>query len=160
MTHFRFTFEGPHMFRTSVVAVALFASISALATEISDIDIGTYELAGKNNQPSNMQMRLSRSNDKWVMEGKQGSAPWKNISCDHGCDYRDSSLAEMATYLSAFPHNMQSQFDIACIQNVANAFCRLTKKGDPSKGGYALIALVTGKPVPLTLKRITRPYHS
>ena len=94
------------------------------------------------------------------MEGKQGSDSWKNMSCDSGCDYRASSTAEMAAYLSVFPNDMQNRFDIACIQNVANAFCRLTKKDDSSKGGYALVALVTGKPVPLTLKRLTKPYPS
>jgi hypothetical protein len=148
------------MYKLLLIAVAFLAPLSALAGEISDIDIATYELAGKNNQPSNMQMRLSKVNGKWVMEGKQGGASWKNISCDNGCDYRASTTAEVTVYLSAFPDDMQKRFDIACIQNVANAFCRLTKKDDSTKGGYALVALVTGKPVPLTLKRLTRPYPS
>jgi hypothetical protein len=148
------------MFKLLLIAAVFLAPLSALAGEISDIDIATYELAGKNNQPSNMQIRLSKTNGKWVMEGKQGSASWKNISCDSGCDYSASSSAEMAAYLSVFPDDMQKRFDIACIQNVANAFCRLTKKDDSSKGGYALVALVTGNPVPLSLKRLTKPYPS
>jgi hypothetical protein len=55
---------------------------------------------------------------------------------------------------------MQNRFDIACIQNMASAFCRLTNKENPSQGGYALVALVTGKPVPMSLQRLTRPYPS
>ena len=85
----------------------VFASPSALAAAISDVDIGTYALAGKNNRPSDMHIRLSIANGKWVMEGKQGGARWKNCGCDDGCDYRASSPAEVATYLSAFPASMQ-----------------------------------------------------
>ena len=148
------------MSKLLLIAIAFLAPFSALAGEISDFDIATYELTGKDGQSSGMQMRLSKMNGKWVMEGREGSASWKNISCDSGCDYRASSSAESTAYLAEFPSEMQKRFDIACIQNVANAFCRLTKKDDSSKGGYALIALVTGKPVPLSMKRLTKPYSS
>jgi hypothetical protein len=134
----------------------------ALAGEISDFDVATYSLIGKNGQPSEMQIRLSISNGKWIMEGKEKeiSAQWKNISCDTGCEYRTSTNAEQEVYLASFPEDISSRFDIACIQNIASAFCRYTKKNDASKGGYALIALVTGKPVPISLQRLTRPYSS
>ncbi len=148
------------MSKLLLIAIAFLAPLSAFAGEISDFDIATYELTGKNGQSSDMQMRLSKTSGKWVMEGREGSASWKNISCDSGCDYRASSTAERASYLAVFPSEMQKRFDIACIQNVANAFCRLTKKDDSSKGGYALVGLVTGKPVPLSLKRLTKPYPS
>ena len=148
------------MSKLLLIAIAFLTPLSAFAVEISDFDIATYELTGKDGQSSNMQMRLSKNSGKWVMEGREGSAAWKNISCDSGCDYRMSSTAERAAYLAVFPGEMQKRFDIACIQNVANAFCRLTKKDDSSKGGYALVALVTGKPEPLSLKRLTKPYPS
>lgn len=145
-----------------MIAFAIFASLSAYAGEITDIDIGTYELSGKDGQPSGMQMRLSRSNGKWVMEGKESEskAPWKNISCDTGCEYRTSTSVERNTYLVSLPANMQNRFDISCIQNMASAFCKLTKKDNPAKGGYVFIALVTGKPVPMSLQRLTSPYPS
>lgn len=149
------------MLRLLLVAITLLAPFFSFAGEISEFDIATYSLDGKNGQPSGMQMRLSRPNGKWVMEGKDdSSSPWKNISCDSGCDYRTSAIFEQEAYLASFPSDMQKQFDIACIQNMANAFCRLTKKSDASKGGYALIGLVTGKPVPMSLQRLTRPYPS
>jgi hypothetical protein len=93
------------------------------------------------------------------MEGKEKElqTPWKDISCDNGCEYRASMNAEREAYLASFPGDIPKQFDISCIQNMANAFCRLTKKDDPSKGGYVLIALVTGKPVAIILQRITSP---
>ena len=149
------------MLRLLLVAVALLSPFFAFAGEISDLDIATYSLTGRDGQPSGMQMRLSRPDGKWVMEGKNApSSPWKNISCDGGCEYRESIISEQEAYLASFPSDMQKHFDIACIQNMANAFCRLTKKNDASKGGYALIALVTGEPVPMSLQRLTRPYSS
>ena len=144
-----------------LITLALLAPFFAFAGEISDFDIATYSLTGKNGQPSGMQMRLSRPNGKWVMEEKEEStAPWRNISCDTACEYRASTNSEQEAYLSSFPGDMQKQFDISCIQNMANAFCRLTKKNDTLKGGYALIALVTGKPVPMSLQRLTKPHPS
>lgn len=150
------------MSRRLFIALTLLVPTLAFAGEISDFDIATYSLAGKNAQPSGMQIRLSKPNGKWLMEGKgkDSNAPWKNISCDTGCEYRASTISEHGAYLASFPGGMPKQFDIACIQNMANAFCRLTNKNDASKGGYALIALVTGTPVPMSLQRLTRPYPS
>ena len=145
------------MTKLLLIAIVFLTPLSALAGEISDFDIATYSLTGKNGQPSGMQMRLSRINGKWVMEGKDKGMPWKNISCDTGCEYRASTITERETYLASFPADMPKQFDISCIQNIASAFCRLTKKDDPSKGGYAFIALVTGKPVPMSLQRLASP---
>lgn len=143
-----------------LITLAVFAPFFAFAGEISVIDIATYSLTGKDGQPSGMQMRLSRPNGKWVMEGKEkeSTAPWKNLSCDTGCEYRASTNSEQEAYLASFPGDMPRLFDIACIQNTASAFCRLTKKNDASTGGYTLIALVTGKPVPMSLQRLTSPY--
>ena len=59
------------MFKLLLIAVVFFAPLSSLAGEISDFDIATYSLTGKDGQPSGMQMRLSRTNGKWVMEGKK-----------------------------------------------------------------------------------------
>jgi hypothetical protein len=146
--------------RLLLTTLAILAPLFAFAGKISDFDIATYSLTGKNGQESGMQMPLSRPNEKWVMEGKEKelTTPWKNISCNTGCGYRASTNSEQEAYLSSFPGDMPKQFDISCIQNIASAFCRLTKKNDTPKGGYALIALVTGKPVPMSLKRLARPY--
>ena len=127
-----------------------------IAAEISDKDVATYALTRKDGQFTDMQIRLSINSGKWVMEGKNSQTPWKNISCDRDCEYRPSTQEEKNAYLASFPSEMQKQFDIACIQNVANAFCSLTKKDNPSKGGYTFIALVTGRPVPMSLQRLTR----
>lgn len=150
------------MSKSLYIVFALLIPLLALAGEISDFDIATYSLTGKDGRPSGMEMRLSKSNGIWVMQGKEkeAKAPWKNISCDTGCEYRASTNVEQEKYLASFPGDMSNRFDISCIQNIAGAFCRLTNKNDASKGGYALIALVTGKPIPMSLQRLTRPYPS
>ncbi|MEO7886521.1 hypothetical protein [Polaromonas sp.] len=134
--------------------VVSLVSLPCLAAEIGEPDMATYAISGKDGQPSRMQIRLSRKPDKWLMEGKEGDAPWKSISCDRACEYRTSTENETTSYLGAFPAEMQGQFDMACIQNVANAFCRVTRKDNPSIGGYAFVALVTGTPIPMTLIRV------
>ena len=144
-----------------LIALTLLVSTFVHAGDISDFDIATYSLIGKGGQPTGMQMRLSVDHGKWVMEGKDApAAPWKNISCDAGCEYRASTKSEQEAYLAPFPSEVRRQFDIACIQNMANAFCRLTKKDNASMGGYVLIVLVTGNPIPMSLQRLTRPYPS
>jgi hypothetical protein len=137
-----------------LAVVVYLVSLPCLAVEIGEPDTATYALSGKDGQPSKMLIRLSRQPDKWVMEGKEGDAPWKSISCDRGCDYRGSTANETTSYLGVFPAEMQGQFDMACIQNIANAFCRLTRKDNPSLGGYVFVALVTGTPIPMTLIRV------
>lgn len=142
-----------------IFALVLLVPSMVLCNEISEYDVATYSLSGKDGKPSGMQLRLDKSNGKWIVYGKkkESTDPWKNISCDAGCDYRASTMAESMLYLNVFPGEMPKKYEIACIQNMANAFCRLTMKSNPQKGGYALVALVTGKPVPITLQRLDGP---
>jgi hypothetical protein len=123
-------------------------------SQISSFDIATYVLTNKDGQPTKMQIRLSQNQGAWVMEGREVPAPWKIISCDTGCEYRASIHEEEDKYLSYFPKSIQNTFSIACIQNMAQAFCRVSKKDNLSQGGYALIALVTGTPIPISLQRL------
>ena len=150
------------MFKLLLLTIVVLIPFVTHAEEISDFDIATYSLIKKDGRSTGMLMRLSKVSDKWVMEGKEkgSNSPWKNISCDTGCEYKASTKIEHKTYLALFPTITQKQFNISCIQNIASAFCRLTKKDNPSKGGYTLIALVTEKPVPLSLRRLTKPYPS
>jgi hypothetical protein len=150
------------MFNRLILLAACLFPVFAAASEISDFDIGTYALTKSDGNPTGMEMRLSRSKGNWMMEGKETASTesWKSISCASGCEYRLTSNSERDLYLATFPVEMQKQFDMSCIQNMANAFCRLTNKNDPSKGGYVLVALVTGKPTAVSLKRLTSPSPS
>ena len=142
-----------------ILAISVFIiliSSFTVASEISEFDVATYVMIGKNGQPTKMQIRLSQSKGTWVMEGREAPGEWKSISCDKGCEYRTLTKDEEDKCLAAFPKSMLEKFDVACIQNMASAFCRFTKKDDPEKGGYVLIALVTGKPTPIQLQRLPK----
>lgn len=137
--------------RTVLFLLMLLISTPATAVDISDFDLGTYVVLGKDRAPVDMFYRLSRSGGQWIMEGKQPGGSWQNISCDRGCDYRKSTEVEIASF---FPREVTSTADIACIQNIAQAFCRYTPKGDETKVANVVFALVTGKPIPLFIRRV------
>ena len=98
------------MLRKLIVVLSLIGPAISFASDISDFDLGTYSLTGKDGQPSGMQMKLSKINGKWVMEGKEheSTANWKSISCDLGCEYRASTGTEHISYLSSFPGDMHT----------------------------------------------------
>lgn len=139
------------MKKTFMLFAALFYSFVAASAELSESDTGTYVVLDKNRTPTEMFYRLSKSDGKWVMEGKKPGHDWANISCDAGCEYRLSSESEVQTY---FPSDWRANTDISCIQNVAQAFCHYTIKGESTKGGYVVIALVTGWPIPIFVRRV------
>lgn len=129
----------------------ILCSLSVTAGELLESDAGTYVVLDKNRASTDMFYRLSKNNGKWVMEGKKPADVWANISCDAGCEYRQSSGSEIQAY---FPPDWRANTDISCIQNVAQAFCHYTVKEDSTKGGYVVIALVTGRPIPIFVRRV------
>ncbi|GAB7549679.1 hypothetical protein CS8_093910 [Cupriavidus sp. 8B] len=138
-----------------IQALFLIAALSVMpiasAGGLSDSDVGTYEYLGQNHAPSGVLYRLSRSSGKWVASGKLPGKEWKDISCDPGCEYRNSTTKEIQSY---FPSDWLANADIACIQNIAQAFCRFSPIKDPGKVGHMVIALVTGKPAPVMVRRV------
>lgn len=125
----------------------------ASAGGLSDLDAGTYEWLNQNQAPTGVLYRLSRSGGKWVGSGKLPGKGWEDISCDPGCEYRDSAAKEIQTY---FPSNWLVSMDIACIQNVAQAFCRYSPSKAPGKLGHVMVVLVTGKPMPVMVRRVDK----
>lgn len=136
------------LFLFGVLSLSLFVS----AGEISKQDAGTYVVLDQKRAPTGMFYRLSKDNEKWVAEGRKPGADWINISCDSGCEYRASTEPEIQSY---FPADWRANTRISCIQNMAQAFCRYTAKEDKMKGGYVMIALVTGRPIPIFLRRVS-----
>lgn len=135
---------------TLLIALMLI-SLIAKAGEVTDADTGTYVLLGRDRVPTEMFYRLSKSDGKWTMDGKEPGGSWKSISCSNGCNYRKTTDSEINTY---FPADWRANADIACIQNIAQAFCRFNPKGNQAKTAHLVIALVTGKPIPMFIKRV------
>lgn len=136
-------------------AVLFFAficfSLPLAAAEIADADIGTYVILDQNRAPTDIFYRLSKNANQWAMEGKNAEGEWTVIHCETGCEYRPSTEAEIQAY---FPADWVEKAEIACIQNIAQAFCRYAAKSDLSRGGHIIIALVTEKPTPIYIKRV------
>ena len=136
------------------VAVAVLAAPLPAFAQLTARDTGSFVVLDRDFKPTELQYRLSRKGAKWVMEGKKPGAPWELVSCQRGCDYRDSTRKEVATY---FPPEWSGKMDFACIQSVAQAFCRGVEKADPAKSVYFVVALASEQPFPLFLRRTGPP---
>lgn len=137
--------------RTAFMLAMLVASSVASAARVSDADAGTYEWLGRDKAPTGVFFKLSRSGDKWVAVGKLPHKDWTDVSCGAGCEYVDSTDEQIQGY---FPAGVLASTDIACIRNVAQAFCRLQPKSAPERVGHVVVALVTGRPIPVLLRRV------
>ncbi len=132
-------------------AAFLAFSFTASAAELTAADSGTFVVLDRQQVPTQMFYRLSMKDGRWLMAGKQPDAPWTDLSCDAGCEYRTSTDAEVQAHV---PPAWRERAEFACIRNVAQAFCRYSDKGDAAVApNYVVIALVTGRPIPLFVRR-------
>jgi hypothetical protein len=139
------------MRKVAIAALTLIASALANAQGLTVRDGGEYAVLTADGEPTTLKYRFSLSDRKWLAEGKEGDGPWRNISCDQGCEYRVSTKAEAVNYL---PKHARQRFHIFCIQNVAQAFCRYTEISNSSHVGYVVMALVVNPPRAIPLRRI------
>lgn len=137
--------------RAAFMLAVLVISSVASAARLADADAGTYEWLGKNQAPTGVLFKLWRSGHKWVAVGKLPGKNWTDISCDAGCGYVESTAEEIQVY---FPPQVLASTDVACIQNTAQAFCRLQSKSAPERITHAIVALVTGRPIPILVRRV------
>jgi len=138
---------APKVARLLILAAAL-SPLSA-AAQLTSLDTGTYQVLDQQLKPIEMYYRLSLNAGKWMMEGRTPGKGWENISCDAGCEYRDSIAADVASY---FPMEWTARLNITCIQNIAQAFCKGVERGNPARGMHIVVALVTGKPILIFLR--------
>lgn len=140
------------MKRKIAVLLTLIAIASASTAQgISESDEGTYEWLNVKGQGTGVLFRLVKQTDgAWAAEGKLPNRDWESVSCGADCTYRETTAEEVISY---FPQHWLDQASIYCIQNLAQAFCRYDSKSAPEKTGYLTFVLVTGKPIPIILKR-------
>ncbi len=137
----------------AVLALAFSFSSQSIAAEMSDADIGTYEWLNPKGEPTGVLYKLGQSNNgKWVAEGFIPGQGWKNVSCDSGCEYRNSTFDEIQKY---FPASWIANADISCIQNLAQAFCRYSGKTEPNRNGLVIVTLVSGNPIPVMVRKVS-----
>src|SRR4051812_17702207 len=123
--------------KSLIAALAFFAwhsSSLASATEIDVTDTGTFEILNEKFQPMNWFYRLSLGKQgKWIMEGRRPGEKWIDISCDSKCEYQKATDEDLHHY---FSKDWLEDANIACIKNIAQAFCRFVSKKDPQKPSY------------------------
>ena len=134
-----------------VLALLAASSHAVHAQAISARDLGTFAVVGKDKTVTDFFYRLSGSPNHWKMEGKEPGSEWKDISCTTGCAYRPVPQAEAKSYL---PPAMSQSYDIDCIKNIAQAFCRYSSIAQPNQGGHVVVALVTAPPQVILLRRV------
>lgn len=136
---------------TLALAAYTSATLAAGMSEIGPSDNGSYVFLNKQGAPTEMFMRLSRGDDKWIVEIKKPGGQWQNTICEQGCDYSKSSAQDIQRY---FPADWRANTEIACIQNMAQAFCRYKDKVAPFRSAYVVIALATSRPIPMFIRRV------
>lgn len=125
---------------------------SAFAQAISVSDAGTYTVIGKSGADTELQYRLSGQPGRWKMEGKMEGGKWKDVSCSAMCAYEVVPAADTAIYM---PAAMRDQYQMACIRNKVQAFCRMSLKSQPAKARYLVVALVVSPHQWIRLRRVT-----
>lgn len=125
-------------------------ALAAGAPEVGPSDSGTYVFL-KQGAPTEMFLRLSKGGGQWIVEIKKPGGHWQNTICDQGCDYARSTAQQLQSY---FATDWRANYDIACIQNVALAFCRYSDKSAPQRIAYVAFSLATDRPVSMHLRRV------
>lgn len=136
-----------------IVGLLAISPMTSISAEINASDFGIYVLTDRNHQSTGMYYRLSEVDGKPIAEAKLPGGDWTKFSCREGCDYRKTLDTEMKTYFSA---KRAAKSHIDCIQNTANAFCRMVPKESPEIKRYAVVALADGISITLPVQRIAQ----
>ncbi|MHA6889692.1 tetratricopeptide repeat protein [Ralstonia pseudosolanacearum] len=124
-----------------------------IVPSLTPADAGTYAWLDPAGKPTGTLYQLIQTTDgKWVSKGKLPNGGWNDISCGPGCEYRGSTSGEVQRYFSD-PRILQN-LSISCIQNTGMAFCSYLGKADPSKHGHLIVALTTGTPILVRVRRV------
>ena len=123
---------------------------AATSADLNASDAGVFVVTGRDSQPTSLSYRFTLERGVWHAEGRDGQGPWKDLSCDRGCEYVIATSAKSETYL---PAAMKQRYTMACIENAAQAFCKYADKKNSSHGGYVVMALVTNPPTPILVRR-------
>lgn len=124
---------------------------SAPATSFDQKHAGTYALIHKDGHTTDFLFHASVTNGAWKIEQKNQDGTWSSVTCESTCQLVDSSSQDVSRF---FPGSAQKKYQKECIHNSAFAFCHYVPRNDPNQMGYVIIDLVTGKYIPMWLKKV------
>ncbi len=139
-----------------LTTAALFLALcsSALAHNLDKHDAGEYVLLNTQQQATPTMMRFSQKGKQWVMDGKQGRTDWQPVCRGDGeCKLKPSSAAQVRQWQKLLPSSFQTA-PMSCIQNIAFAFCRVSKPDNPDMRLYWWFAWQDGQTYALGLNRL------
>lgn len=142
------------MKRLATLLTTAFLISSASAAELSASDGGTYEWLNPKKEPTGVLYRLSLVDGKWLAEGRFPGQEWMDISCGPQCSYRPSRAADVQSF---FPPDWLEHARISCIQNIAQAFCRLESRDETASPNYMVVVLTQKSPIPVFVRKISTP---
>lgn len=135
--------------------LALFAlNAAAMAQGLDRNDAGEYVLLNTKQEPTAMQMRFYQNGTQWVMDSRDGNGNWQAVCRGDGvCRLKVSSAAKMQEWRQFLPNEIKTM-PMACINNIAFAFCRVSKPDNPNQRLYWWFAWRNGQTHALGLNRL------
>jgi hypothetical protein len=143
------------MFRAfSLIALLV---LSAAASALDSSDVGTYAVVHRDGHVTNFTFFVSSSKGSWDVEQQNPDGSWNNVTCEHDCLLRESTSQDIKRF---FPSSTLAHLSPSCVNNTAFAFCNYTAQASSQEKGYIFIALVTPKPTPMRLKKLSNIRHT
>ena len=119
------------------------------ALEFDQKDQGIYGLLSLDGKLTDIRYRVSKRADEWRVEELRAQGNWVDITCEKGCRLEVTSTGKVA-YFTALEGGTRA--NSTCMNNHAFAICKLGEAEGPRF--YLWVALVTGKPIRLFLRRM------
>lgn len=139
-----------------IVSIMALSSLAACAqtSALSNHDAGTYVALDSNHRPTQAFYRMQRCDHGWVMDSKLPHINWRNVNCNNGVSYQESTKEEMAFY---FSDAWRSKNTATCVRSRSYAFCRYHPKGKPAKTAHVMLLLFTNGAIIRPLQRVHAP---
>lgn len=139
-------------FKTGTLLLALISTTNAYS--LDEHDVGEYVLLNKQQEPTSSKMRFYQNGTQWQMDAKHGDENWQTICDGHGpCRLEISSEEKIQQWKQLLPSEIR-HMPMECIDNIAFAFCRISKPDNPNQRLYWWFAWKNEKIYALGLNRI------
>lgn len=104
---------------------------------------GTYAVVHRDGHTTGMLFRSVRGAARWRIESRQRDGRWRDVTCQAGCELRDTEAAQAARWIAESGLQGSGQ----CVHDEAFAFCLVDRRP------YVL-ARVTGRAIAMKLQRV------
>lgn len=132
----------------SLLSLAVLLPFPSVALDESAA--GLYAIIHRDGNVTQKIFRVRYAGTAWHLEDKKADGTWQDVTCEEDCVLEESTSAEVETFLGPVPKGTAAE----CVNNKAFAFCRMSRANRTGESNHILVALVTGKPIPIRLARL------